>query len=157
MGCGGSILNSILYCFHCISFELYLGLAHLEALEMLSNQSEMKIQSALEVMSGEILSVVQTELEEIKDAFQLEDLESDEIGRNQRSRGENIVAVLCCTLMCNIYICTPARSFKCYTSCHIKKKPCILVSHSCSCTMFVMVIVESLADCLPHTCIVSSW
>ena len=61
----------------------YLGLAHLEALEMLSNQSEMKVQSALTTMSGEKLSAVQTELEEIKDAFQLEDLESDEIGRSQ--------------------------------------------------------------------------
>ena len=80
--CGDSVLDS-LYCSDFISCYFYLGLAHLEALEMLSNQSEMKVHSALATMSGEKLSVIQTELEEIKDAFQLEDLESDEIGRSQ--------------------------------------------------------------------------
>ncbi|XP_072040912.1 protein FAM114A2-like [Amphiura filiformis] len=62
-----------------ILFDNYQGLAHLEALEMLSNESEMKVHSLLSTLSGDKLSAIQTEIEEIKDAFQVEDLESDEL------------------------------------------------------------------------------
>ncbi|XP_022091499.1 protein FAM114A2-like [Acanthaster planci] len=61
-----------------ILFDQYQGLAHLEALEMISNQSESKVQGSLSMVSGEDLQSLKTELIEIRDAFQLEDLESEE-------------------------------------------------------------------------------
>ncbi|XP_038056360.1 protein FAM114A2-like [Patiria miniata] len=61
-----------------ILFDKYQGLAHLEALEMISNQSESKVQGSLSTLSGEDLQSLKTELIEIRDAFQLEDLESEE-------------------------------------------------------------------------------
>ena len=75
---------------------IFVGLAHLEALEMLSNQSDMKVQSLLAALSGEKLTAMHTELEEIKDAFQVEDLDSDELGKgvNGHSKGVNGQTIL---------------------------------------------------------------
>ncbi|XP_033646335.1 protein FAM114A2-like [Asterias rubens] len=59
-------------------FDQFQGLAHLEALEMISNQSESKVQGSLSTLSGDNLQSLKTELIEIRDAFQLEDLESED-------------------------------------------------------------------------------
>ena len=66
------IIIRVLSLFHCW------GLAHLEALEMISNQSESKVQGSLSTLSGDNLQSLKTELIEIRDAFQLEDLESED-------------------------------------------------------------------------------
>ncbi len=59
-------------------FDQFQGLAHLEALEMISNQSESKVQGSLSMLTGDDLQGLKTELIEIRDAFQLEDLESED-------------------------------------------------------------------------------
>lgn len=48
----------------------FAGLAHLEALEMLSNQSERKVQSLLSAMEEEMVESIRPQLIEIKDTFQ---------------------------------------------------------------------------------------
>ncbi|XP_041455030.1 protein FAM114A2-like [Lytechinus variegatus] len=57
-------------------FDQYQGLAHLEALEMLSNQSETKVQSSISIVTDDRLDDLKTELLEVRDAFQLEDLDA---------------------------------------------------------------------------------
>ncbi|XP_002741379.1 protein FAM114A2-like [Saccoglossus kowalevskii] len=59
-------------------FDEYQGLAHLEALEMLSNQSENKVQTVLGSLSGDDLESLKTELIEIKDAFHLDDIDENQ-------------------------------------------------------------------------------
>ncbi|XP_076446063.1 uncharacterized protein LOC143283702 isoform X2 [Babylonia areolata] len=51
-------------------FEDNQGLAHLEALEMLSNQSERKVQSLLSAMEEETLETIRLQLLDIKEIFQ---------------------------------------------------------------------------------------
>ncbi|XP_021926416.1 protein FAM114A2 isoform X2 [Zootermopsis nevadensis] len=62
-------------------FDDYQGLVHLEALEMLSKQCDIKLQSILLTSSGTALSQLQQSLQEVKDICQLpddEDTEEDE-------------------------------------------------------------------------------
>ncbi|XP_070554051.1 protein FAM114A2-like [Ptychodera flava] len=59
-------------------FDEYQGLAHLEALEMLSNQSEKKVQAVLGSLTGDNFESMKTELIEIKDAFQLDDMDESQ-------------------------------------------------------------------------------
>lgn len=56
------------------------GLAHLEALEMLCNQSETKVQSSISIVTDEKLDELKTELLEVRDAFRLEDLDAVDEG-----------------------------------------------------------------------------
>lgn len=58
-------------------FEDNQGLAHLEALEMLSNQSERKVQSLLSAMAESDVEAVRSQLVEIKDTFQQATQEED--------------------------------------------------------------------------------
>lgn len=51
-------------------FEDNQGLAHLEALEMLSNRSERKVQALLSAMEDDLLETIRPQLMEIKDTFQ---------------------------------------------------------------------------------------
>ncbi|XP_061754806.1 protein FAM114A2 isoform X1 [Nerophis ophidion] len=59
-------------------FDEYQGLSHLEALEMLSRESESKVKSVLTTLSGEELSQLREELELIKDSFSLMEFEEEE-------------------------------------------------------------------------------
>ncbi|XP_045855151.1 protein FAM114A2 [Meles meles] len=50
-------------------FDEFQGLSHLEALEMLSRESEIKVKSILNSLSGEELETLKLELEQLKEAF----------------------------------------------------------------------------------------
>ncbi|CAD7675417.1 unnamed protein product [Nyctereutes procyonoides] len=52
-------------------FDEFQGLSHLEALEMLSRESEIKVKSVLNSLSGEELQTLKLELEQLKEAFSL--------------------------------------------------------------------------------------
>ncbi|XP_071066932.1 protein FAM114A2 isoform X2 [Dasypus novemcinctus] len=52
-------------------FDEFQGLSHLEALEMLSQESEIKVNSILNSLSGEELETLKLELEQLKEAFSL--------------------------------------------------------------------------------------
>ncbi|XP_051023669.1 protein FAM114A2 isoform X2 [Acomys russatus] len=52
-------------------FDEFQGLSHLEALEMLSRESEIKVKSILSSLSGEELQATRLELEQLKEAFSL--------------------------------------------------------------------------------------
>ncbi|KAM8973459.1 protein FAM114A2 isoform 2-T2 [Pelodytes ibericus] len=59
-------------------FDEYQGLAHLEALELLSKESEAKVKSILGALSGDELTKTKLELEPLKETFSLEEFEDDE-------------------------------------------------------------------------------
>ncbi|XP_059868678.1 protein NOXP20 isoform X2 [Delphinus delphis] len=65
-------------------FDEYQGLSHLEALEILSNESESKVQSFLASLDGEKLEVLKNDLISIKDIFAAKELENEE---NQEVQG----------------------------------------------------------------------
>jgi len=60
-------------------FDDYQGLVHLEALEMLSEQCNIKLQSVLLTSSGTALSELQQSLQEVRDLCQLPDDEDTEV------------------------------------------------------------------------------
>ncbi|ELT88444.1 hypothetical protein CAPTEDRAFT_219912 [Capitella teleta] len=59
-------------------FDDFQGLVQLEALEMLSNQCEGRVQSVLATFDPEVLEVLKKELVSIKDVFELKDLDEDD-------------------------------------------------------------------------------
>ncbi|XP_072256566.1 protein FAM114A2 [Pyxicephalus adspersus] len=59
-------------------FDEYQGLSHLEALELLSKESEGKVKSILGALSGEELAKLKQELESLKEVFSLEEFDDDE-------------------------------------------------------------------------------
>ncbi|XP_071504235.1 protein FAM114A2-like [Diadema antillarum] len=75
-------------------FDQFQGLAHLEALEMLSNQSETKVQSAVATVTEDTLDEVKTELLEVRDAFQLEDVDTVEEDATNDQDFVNVVTEL---------------------------------------------------------------
>uniref|UniRef100_A0A8C4ZFE1 Family with sequence similarity 114 member A2 n=1 Tax=Gadus morhua TaxID=8049 RepID=A0A8C4ZFE1_GADMO len=64
-------------------FDEFHGLAHLEALEALSRESQAKVGSVLATVSGEQLVDLREQLDRIKDAFTLEELDDDELDDKQ--------------------------------------------------------------------------
>nr|CAD7603404.1 unnamed protein product [Timema genevievae] len=60
-------------------FDDHQGLVHLEALEMLSKQCDLKLQSTLLVTAGPALAKLQASLQEVKDTCQLPDDDEDEV------------------------------------------------------------------------------
>ncbi|KAM4038945.1 protein FAM114A2 [Anomaloglossus baeobatrachus] len=59
-------------------FDEYQGLAHLEALEMLSKESEGKVKSIIGALSGEELASLKQDLESLKEVFSMEEFDDDE-------------------------------------------------------------------------------
>ncbi|XP_068017945.1 protein FAM114A2 isoform X2 [Melanerpes formicivorus] len=59
-------------------FDEFQGLSHLEALEMLSRESESKVKSVLNALSGEELDTLEEEMEQLKEAFSLPEFFEDE-------------------------------------------------------------------------------
>ncbi|ETE73175.1 hypothetical protein L345_00990, partial [Ophiophagus hannah] len=59
-------------------FDEFQGLSHLEALEMLSRESESKVKSVISTLSGEEFATLKEELEKLKEAFSLAEFDDDE-------------------------------------------------------------------------------
>ncbi|NXH29277.1 F1142 protein, partial [Myiagra hebetior] len=59
-------------------FDEFQGLSHLEALEMLSRESESKVKAVLNTLSGEKLDTLQEEMEQLKEAFSLPEFFEEE-------------------------------------------------------------------------------
>ncbi|NWT37283.1 F1142 protein, partial [Chroicocephalus maculipennis] len=59
-------------------FDEFQGLSHLEALEMLSRESESKVKSVLNALSGEELDTLKDEMEQLKEAFSLPEFFEEE-------------------------------------------------------------------------------
>ncbi|XP_035998693.1 protein FAM114A2 [Fundulus heteroclitus] len=60
-------------------FDEFQGLSHLEALEMLSRESEAKVKSVLTTLSGEELVRLREELDQIKDSFSMVEFDDEEV------------------------------------------------------------------------------
>ncbi|XP_030349241.1 protein NOXP20 isoform X2 [Strigops habroptila] len=74
-------------------FDEFQGLSHLEALEILSNESEAQIQSYLATLDGEQLEAVKTDLIAIKEIFVPKESD-DEVLQEQKDMGEEFVSML---------------------------------------------------------------
>ncbi|XP_061859092.1 protein FAM114A2 isoform X1 [Colius striatus] len=59
-------------------FDEFQGLSHLEALEMLSRESESKVKSVLNTLSGEELDMLKEDMEQLKEAFSLPEFFEEE-------------------------------------------------------------------------------
>jgi len=70
-------------------FDDYQGLVHLEALEILSKQSNMKIQQYLVELNMNDLTSVQETLEEVKELCDLDEDDEDKDNKDLKSRLEN--------------------------------------------------------------------
>lgn len=68
-------------------FDEFQGLSHLEALEILSRDSESKVKSVLTTLSGEELVQLRDELELIKDAFSLVEFDDEEVDEKKDEDG----------------------------------------------------------------------
>lgn len=68
-------------------FDEYQGLSHLEALEILSRESESKVKSVLTTLSGDELVDLKTELEEIKEAFSLVEFDDEDMEEKKDEDG----------------------------------------------------------------------
>uniref|UniRef100_A0A667XYH6 Family with sequence similarity 114 member A1 n=1 Tax=Myripristis murdjan TaxID=586833 RepID=A0A667XYH6_9TELE len=83
-----------------ILFDDYQGLSHLEALEILSNESEAKVQAFLSSLAEEEQEEVKKELITIKEIFirreeeEEEEEEGEEEGKEKRKEGEEFVSIL---------------------------------------------------------------
>uniref|UniRef100_A0A8C6WDS7 Family with sequence similarity 114, member A1 n=1 Tax=Nannospalax galili TaxID=1026970 RepID=A0A8C6WDS7_NANGA len=77
-------------------FDEYQGLSHLEALEILSNESESKVQSFLASLDGEKLELLKNDLISIKDIFAAKELEIEENPDEQglEEKGEEFARML---------------------------------------------------------------
>ncbi|XP_020847505.1 protein NOXP20 isoform X1 [Phascolarctos cinereus] len=74
-------------------FDEYQGLSHLEALEILSNESEIKVQSFLASLDGEKLESFKNDLISIKDIFTPKESESEE-NQEEKDEKEEFVSML---------------------------------------------------------------
>ncbi|XP_026882245.2 protein NOXP20 [Electrophorus electricus] len=79
-----------------VLFDDYQGLSHLEALEMLSNESECRVQAALASLEEECLELLKKDLIEIKELFiAREEEEEGQPGSGENAAdGEEFVSVL---------------------------------------------------------------
>nr|XP_057943212.1 protein FAM114A2 [Doryrhamphus excisus] len=70
-----------------VMFDEYQGLSHLEALEMLSRESESKVKSVLTTLSGDELSQLREEMELIKESFSLMEFDEEEVDEMKDNDG----------------------------------------------------------------------
>lgn len=68
-------------------FDQYQGLSHLEALEILSRESESKVKSVLTTLSGDELVDLKAELEQIKEAFSLVEFDDEDMEEKKDEDG----------------------------------------------------------------------
>uniref|UniRef100_A0A4W3HCX2 Family with sequence similarity 114 member A2 n=1 Tax=Callorhinchus milii TaxID=7868 RepID=A0A4W3HCX2_CALMI len=71
-------------------FDEFQGLSHLEALEILSNESEGKVKSVLHALSGQDVENLKEELEAIKEAFSLVEFDEEEEEEDNGEANNNI-------------------------------------------------------------------
>lgn len=72
-------------------FDEFQGLAHLEALEILSSESETKVQAALLSLVGEELEVLKNELIAIKEVFLQKDFDKEEEEKGELEKESNAI------------------------------------------------------------------
>ncbi|XP_049598041.1 protein FAM114A2 [Syngnathus scovelli] len=77
-----------------VLFDQYQGLAHLEALEMLSRESESKVKSVLTTLSGVQRNKLRGELQLIKDAFSTMEFDDDDVDEKKDGDGSEFEAEL---------------------------------------------------------------
>uniref|UniRef100_A0A8C6XTI3 Family with sequence similarity 114 member A2 n=1 Tax=Naja naja TaxID=35670 RepID=A0A8C6XTI3_NAJNA len=70
-------------------FDEFQGLSHLEALEMLSRESESKVKSVISTLSGEEFATLKGELEKLKEAFSLAEFDDDEEDDEEKREDED--------------------------------------------------------------------
>ncbi|GCB69694.1 hypothetical protein scyTo_0001105 [Scyliorhinus torazame] len=75
-------------------FDEFQGLSHLEALEILSSESEVKVKSVLNALSGEDLEKLKEELAAIKEAFCLVEFDDEDEEENKGNDGSGFVKEL---------------------------------------------------------------
>ncbi|XP_062349438.1 protein NOXP20 isoform X1 [Cinclus cinclus] len=75
-------------------FDEFQGLSHLEALEILSNESEAQIQSHLATLDGEQLETVKNDLIAIKEIFVPKELDDEVMQEQKADMGEEFVSML---------------------------------------------------------------
>ncbi|NXH80634.1 NXP20 protein, partial [Edolisoma coerulescens] len=75
-------------------FDEFQGLSHLEALEILSNESEAQIQSHLATLDGEHLETVKNDLIAIKEIFVPKELDDEVVQAQKADMGEEFVSML---------------------------------------------------------------
>lgn len=68
-------------------FDEFQGLSHLEALEILSRESESKVKSVLTTLSGDELVELREELESIKESFSLVEFDDEEVDEKKDEDG----------------------------------------------------------------------
>eukprot|EP00064_Thunnus_orientalis_P005984 superscaffoldBa00000603_g5998 len=68
-------------------FDEYQGLSHLEALEILSRESESKVKSVLTTLSGDEVVQLRGELDLIKDSFSLVEFDDEEVDEKKDEDG----------------------------------------------------------------------
>ncbi|XP_044077404.1 protein FAM114A2 isoform X1 [Siniperca chuatsi] len=68
-------------------FDEFQGLSHLEALEILSRESEAKVKSVLTTLSGDKLVQLREELDLIKDSFSLVEFDDEEVDEKKDEDG----------------------------------------------------------------------
>ncbi|XP_053574674.1 LOW QUALITY PROTEIN: protein FAM114A2 [Bombina bombina] len=75
-------------------FDEYQGLAHLEALELLSKENESKVKSVLSALSGEELETLKLELESLKETFSLEEFDDeDDVEKGEEEFSQDVIAL----------------------------------------------------------------
>ncbi|KAM9295920.1 protein NOXP20 isoform 2-T2 [Morus bassanus] len=75
-------------------FDEFQGLSHLEALEILSNESEAQIQSYLATLDGEQLETVKNDLIAIKEIFVPKESDDEVVQAQEADMGEEFVSML---------------------------------------------------------------
>lgn len=68
-------------------FDEYQGLSHLEALEILSRESDAKVKSVLTTLSGDELLDLKSELQETKEAFSLVEFDDEDLEERRDEDG----------------------------------------------------------------------
>ncbi|XP_047463890.1 protein FAM114A2 [Mugil cephalus] len=68
-------------------FDEFQGLSHLEALEILSRESESKVKSVLTTLSGDELVQLREELDRIQDSFSLVEFDDEEVDEKKDEDG----------------------------------------------------------------------
>lgn len=75
-------------------FDEFQGLSHLEALEILSRESDTKVKSVLTTLSGEEVAKLREELEEIKEPFSLTEFDDEMEDDTRGDDGEEFIKEL---------------------------------------------------------------
>ncbi|XP_041749940.1 protein FAM114A2 [Coregonus clupeaformis] len=75
-------------------FDEFQGLAHLEALEILSRESESKVKSVLTTLSGEELAQLKEDLKLIKEPFSLVEFDDEEVEEKKDENGAEFLREL---------------------------------------------------------------